>query len=104
MAEGSDCCFFVLTIPKGSHVLYIPTEYHAYPFENEILLPHGCTFNLTQHAIDPQFQYITMESVQVIQSKSQFTVGPVYELDPSHVPTVKSKAMNLFKGSYVAPR
>lgn len=105
LSPEADCCFFVLKIPKGSHVLYVPSEYHAYPFEHEIFLPVGCTFNLKQHAIDPDFKYIPQEQAKIntIQKFGHYQIGPVFELAPDNENLIRSKKMNLFKGTYIKP-
>jgi hypothetical protein len=80
---GPGCCFFQIKIPAGVSCLYIPKEFHAYPFENEILLPHQTTFNIksinvnTFHFIDVD----TMNIVDVQEDKDNVIMGPVFEVD-----------------------
>src|ERR1700677_2945541 len=76
--EDADCCFFVINIPKGSHVLYIPPIYHAYPFENEVLLPFGSTFNIYGHIIEP-FNYISNNDIRILKYQNeQYVIAKVY--------------------------
>lgn len=75
----STCCFFKIVIPPGIHVLHVPTEYHAYPFEFEILLPIGITFNI----LDIQqgvLNYIEPKDInmELTQKKDDLVMGPVF--------------------------
>lgn len=76
------CCFFQILIPPGSHCLYIPQLFHAYPFEAEILLPHGVTFQLNSVKVI-KMNYITPDQLNFrqIQTGPKFVVGPVYQID-----------------------
>jgi hypothetical protein len=100
-SPDSDCCMFILTILKGSHVLYIPSELHAYPHEREVLLPPGCSFNIVKHNII-ELDYISLTDAKFIQTQTQpVHIGEVYRVDPLAKPIVKKKKMNLFLGFLV---
>lgn len=78
----STCCLFNITIPKGSKCLYIPSEYHAYPFEHEIILPFHCVFKINEikdgilNFIDPS----TVNTIKLADEKD-IVMGNVYILD-----------------------
>lgn len=78
----STCCLFNITIPKGSKCLYIPTEYHAYPFEHEIILPYHCIFTVNKIE-DGTLNYIDPTTVNIIKLKDEkdIVMGNVYILD-----------------------
>lgn len=82
LAPSATCCLFDIEVPKGSTCLFIPQEYHAYPFEMEIILPNNCIFNIVNirkaslNYVDPA----TVKMVQV-QNKSQIQMGAVYQLN-----------------------
>lgn len=103
MADNSDCCFFVINIPKGSQVLCVPKLFHAYPFENEIMLPFGCTFDIFDHKNDI-LDYIPKQDVKLITvQKEPYMIGPVYELDPAMQVVLKTKPINIFLTNYINP-
>ena len=79
--EGEGCCFFRIHIPKGAHCLYIPKEFHAYPFENEVLLPNGITFEVFD-IYTSTYNYIPTSSVNIdlLQDVKDIVIGPVYEI------------------------
>lgn len=82
-SEESTGNLFDLLIPPGSHVLYVPADFHAYPFEKEVLLPMDCTFKITasyQGSID----VINKSDVNMItlqKPTKTIVMGPVYEID-----------------------
>ena len=49
-SDGDKCCLLVLTLPKGSKCIYLDTSVN--PDENEILLPHGSIFIVTERKIE----------------------------------------------------
>ncbi len=103
LGDNDDCCFFTINIPDGSHVLYIPTEFHAYPFENEILLPFGSQLDFFDHYID-DFSYVLKKEIKLRQIQDKpYHVGPVHELDPTFDPNILTKKMNIFLAHYINP-
>ncbi len=76
------CCFFRIHIKKGQPCLYIPKEYHAWPFENEIILPQGINFNIKSVSID-EMNYVdpTMTNIIMTQDKNNIIMGPVYDIE-----------------------
>lgn len=91
MSEGSNCCLWQIMIPKGSNVLSINPSYHAYPFEREILFPHGITFDIIDEEkvvldyIDKEKLLEVMQEVQDIKSQTTnnglgVVIGEVYRL------------------------
>jgi hypothetical protein len=77
----ANCCLWVITIPKGKHVLYIPHEFHAWPFENEVLLPPGVSFNITRQ-YDTRLSYIDKADINYVQLQEKpFKIGPVYDIN-----------------------
>ena len=95
-AEESDCCFYNITIPEGSSVLLIPPTFHAYPFENEILLPPGVAFDI-QSRQDITLDYVpaTNKLFEQIQKKP-YHIGQVFEEISYGKAAIKKKKMNLF--------
>jgi hypothetical protein len=77
---------FDLRIRPGSHILYIPAEFHAYPFEKEVLLPIGAKFTITS-SYNGVLTTIDKESLKLNklqQPPSSIMLGPVYEISPYH--------------------
>lgn len=76
------CCLFNILIPKGSKCLYVPSEYHAYPFEQEIILPPGSTLNVFDIKISI-LNYIDPKTVNIIKlsDEKDIVMGNVYVLD-----------------------
>lgn len=94
--EESDCCFYRIIIPKGSHVLYIPSVYHAYPHEREILLPFNSDFDIYDHDIE-QLDYIRVNERPFIRVQNEpFSIGEVYREKTDTDITVRRKKMNVF--------
>lgn len=82
LAPSASCCLFDIEIPKGSTCLFIPQEYHAYPFEMEIILPYNCVFNVT-HIRKTILNYVDPATVKMVQvqDKSKIQMGAVYQLN-----------------------
>lgn len=101
---------FDLHIPVGARVLYIPAEYHAYPFEREILLPFGCQFKITA-VYTGKLDYIDSKSHNIVtlqKPPTSIMMGPVYELDDYEpctggVCVIKRKNFRTFIAEYIAP-
>jgi len=101
---------FDLHIPVGARVLYIPAEYHAYPFEREILLPFGSKFLITS-VYTGKLDYIDSKThkIETLQKPpSSIMMGPVYELNDYEPCTggacvIKRKNFRTFVTEYVAP-
>lgn len=92
----SDCCMYEIFIEKGSRVLYIPSEIHAYPHEREILLPPGVVFDIIEHGLI-ELDYISMIDSNFVQTQDNpYHIGEVYRVNPLSKPNVKRKKMNLF--------
>jgi hypothetical protein len=82
VAPDANCCFFDIEVPKGSHCLYIPHEYHAYPYEREILLPYDCKLivnNIRMGTLD----YVSTERIQLVtlQEQNDIRLGNVYDIN-----------------------
>lgn len=74
---------FHIHLPKGSRVLYVPSEYHAYPFEQEIILPFGSVFTI-YGSYKGRLNVIDPESVDMIylQDIKKIAMGPVHDMRP----------------------
>jgi len=74
---------FHVHLPKGSRVLYIPSEYHAYPFEQEIILPMGSVFTI-YGSYQGSLNMIDPKTVQMIklQEADKIAMGPVNDVKP----------------------
>lgn len=101
---------FDIHIPVGARVLYVPGEFHAYPFEKEILLPFGCQFKITE-VYTGKLDYIDKKSHNIVTLQTppnSIMMGPVYELN-DYEPCVggscliKRKNFKTFLTEYVAP-
>lgn len=82
ISPSSDCCFFDITVPKGSTCLYIPEEYHAYPFEMEILLPRDCIFHI-ERIYNGRLNFISPDAVNMVrvQPEKKEVMGAVFEIN-----------------------
>jgi len=82
ISPDSDCCLFDIIMPKGSSCLYVPTEYHAYGFEHEIILPHDSIFKVT-NIRKTTLNYIDPKTVNIVQlqDKDKIKVGTVYMIN-----------------------
>lgn len=100
---------FDLRIGKGARVLYVPAEFHAYPFEKEIFLPSNSSFNITSSyqgmldVIDPQ----SVKMITLQEPARSIVMGPVYEVDtyqPCKSGACKSakKPFTIFIADYAA--
>ncbi len=76
------CCLFDITIPAGFPCMYIPKEFHAYPWENEILLPRSSVFNIEKVVLG-SLNYVFPDDVNIVkvQDPKNIVMGPVYEID-----------------------
>jgi len=82
LATDASCCLFDIEVPKGSICLFVPQEYHAYPFELEIILPYGCKFEV-RNIRQASLNYVDPTTVKMItvQDKKNIRQGPVYMLN-----------------------
>lgn len=99
---------FDLRIPKGSHVLYVPSEFHAYPFQKEIILPHGARFVISSvhkrllSLIDEN----SVNMVKLQEPDGEASMGPFYELNDYEpckgdgVCKVEKKRFTVFVGDF----
>lgn len=89
-----------ITIPKGSHVLAVNKAFHAYPFENEIILPHGSTFIL-KSAVQTKLQYVSKDHLKLEQVQKQpFVIGEVFRPIPYYEPPIKESNIRLIKATF----
>ncbi len=109
LAPTATCCLFDITIPKGSQCLFVPQEYHAYPFELEIILPHSCIFDV-QNIRQGILNYVDPKTVDLtqVQPKGQIQMGAVYELNEyspcgSQQCRIESKMFNVYDCEYISP-
>lgn len=105
---NSGCCIFDIEIPKGSHCLFIPQQYHAYPFELEVILPTNCLFhiyNIRTSVLD----YINPKTVNmiVLQNERNIKIGPVFEINEYNPCKVKcfiqQKQFKVYDAKYRNP-
>jgi hypothetical protein len=83
ISENSTCCLHKITVPSGSRVLFIPSEYHAYPMELELLLPFNSNL-LIKSITQEGFNFIPKEQQKFIpvQDLNNLVIGQVYMYDP----------------------
>ena len=82
IAIESACCLFEIHIPEGfKGVMFVPEEFHAYPFEKEILLPPGVSFDIKRQ-YNADLHYVDKDQInlKLIQDKNNIVMGPVYEI------------------------
>jgi hypothetical protein len=101
---------FDIHVPVGARVLYIPAEYHAYPFEREVLLPFGSKFTITS-VYTGKLDYIDSKShkIETLQKPpTSIMMGPVYQLN-DYEPciggacVIRRKNFRTFVTEYIAP-
>jgi hypothetical protein len=109
ISPESDCCFFDILLPTGATCLFVPQEYHAYPFEMEILLPHSCIFKV-EDIRSSKLNYIDPKTVKMeqVQNKNRIRFGPVYSINeykPCGIMNCKiqTKKFNVYDTVYVNP-
>jgi len=104
LAEDATCCIHKIFVAKGSKVLMIPSELHAYPVEQECLFPFGASFDV-QRIIEQEFNYIPKELQKFIpvQDTNNLVVGQVYMVDPLSDNKVKRKLMRYYDSIFVNP-
>jgi len=75
----STCCLFDIYVPPGSVCLSVPSFYHAYPWEREVILPIGSIFEVRQ-IVNGMMNYIepTTLNSQMIQPKGDISMGNVF--------------------------
>lgn len=79
---GASGNLFKLSMPAGSRILYVPSLFHAYPFQKEIILPFNSQFIVNSiytgilDTIDPRS--VKINTLQ--EPKESISMGPVYEL------------------------
>jgi len=78
----ADCCLFNIEIPKGSSCLYVSPDYHAYPFEHEIILPFNCIFVVNDIKREI-LNYINKDivNIEAVQDINKIRMGPVYTVN-----------------------
>ncbi len=104
IAEEATCCLHRIKIKRGSEVLMIPAEYHAYPHEMECLLPFGAKFHVEQIG-EAEFNYIPKEQQKFIevQTKDNLKIGQVYMVDPVSDNKVKNKRLKYYVSELINP-
>ena len=83
MPEDATGNLFDILVPAGAHALYVPSDFHAYPFEKEVLLPFNCKF-IVKSMFTGEIDVIDQESVELVSLQapnSSFIMGPLYEID-----------------------
>jgi hypothetical protein len=110
ISPSATCCLFNITVTKGSHCLYIPSEFHAYPFEHEIILPKNCIFNIK--SINREIvNYVDPDSVNIVslQNNDNIRLGSVYQIN-EYFPCsgiscgVHQKSFTVYYTEYLNPK
>jgi len=98
IAPDATCCLHRITIPKGSHVLLIPSEYHSYPHELECLLPFSSKFLVKEIIEHEGFDYIPKENQKfiMVQNPDDLHIGTVYIVDPTSDNRTLSKTLKYY--------
>lgn len=102
-APENTCCIHIIDVPKGSHLLMIPAEFHAYPHEMEALLPFGAAFDI-QGINEEEFDYIPKENQKFIavQDKRHLVIGQVFMVDPTSDNRVVRKQMTYYISTLIS--
>ncbi len=88
LADNQPSVLWRIDIPKGSHILAVNPIYHAYPFEKEIILPHGVNFDVLDRT-DTILEYIKKSELKLeTVQKSPFVIGEVYRPLPYYQPPI----------------
>ena len=70
------CCMHKITVPEGSHVLFIPDSISAYPDEDEVIIPRESTVSVRESILTSNF--VTKNPDKDIQiQKYPFVLGPI---------------------------
>lgn len=111
MSLTDQSILFTIFIPAGSRVLWVPSEMHAYAWENEIILPPGCAFDIYRVEMG-ELDYIDKDSVHVVDVQEKGdnrVIGNVYDID-RYKPCIYSggciinkKMMPVFRCVYDSP-
>jgi hypothetical protein len=105
IAEDATCCLHKILIPKGSRMLLIPAEFHAYPHEMECLLPFGSSLKVESITTNTFF-YIPKEQQKFIltQNLDDLRIGQVYLVDPVSNNTTKQKSLKYYVSTLIRSR
>jgi hypothetical protein len=92
---------FAINIPKGSKVLSVNPIFHAYPFEREIIFPHGVSFRVIDRE-KIKLSYISkddivLEKTQDPSKNGSYLIGEVYKLPDVVKTTPKKGEITLFE-------
>lgn len=104
IAEEDHWLLWSLTIPPETPCLVISDLLHAYPFENEVLLPPGVKFNVTASTLD-DMKYISKEEYttrgmrQIQPNIQRPLLAPVFMLNTDFDPVIRSKRMHLLEAT-----
>jgi len=95
LAEEQPSVLWRIDIPKGSQILAVNPIYHAYPFEKEIILPHGVSFQVRDRA-ETVLEYVKKSELKLeTVQKSPFVIGEVYRPLPYYQPPIHRMEMPL---------
>ena len=89
-----------ILIPKGSHVLAVNKAFHAYPFENEIILPYHSVFHL-ESSRRATLTYVPKSELKLeTVQKSPFVIGEVYRPIPYLNAPIRETQVNLIRATF----
>ncbi len=101
LGPQNDCCLFELTLPKGTTMLAVSNNVHAYPFEYEIILKPQSVFQVYD-TTTIQLNYYDQETPTYQQVQElPFKLGNVYDYIPTGA-KILSKQMKLIKAKVIA--
>lgn len=99
----STCCFYEIEIPECSRVLAISPIIHAYPHENEILLPFGSTFKISS-VNQVNLNTVRSDKVKYVRTqKPPYVLGQVYRPDPTQFQYLETRQVRIFEADLVTP-
>lgn len=100
------CCVFEIHMPTGTPVLYLPGFLHAYPWENEILMPMGSIFKINSIGsgtlYDPHRIVQNKKGIS-LEKSDRFRIGPMNDLGNSEKKTT-AHPVRYFVMEYIGPR
>lgn len=76
------CCYYVIRVSRGNRILYLSEHIHGFPYQDEVLLPFGTTFNVRyiQNTTQP---YEVPKRIDI--QKRPYVIGPITIIDPERL-------------------
>ena len=104
LAPDTEWALMRLVLPVGTRCLSIDPLYHAWPFEREVLLPHGCIFRFEQ-AQPIRLDFFPKEQIRFdqVQRPPELVIGEIYRLPTGWLPRQQQRFVHLLSGAVLNP-